>query len=143
MILRFCSGSATPFNACMNRGGVDRDDLDVHVFANVSITAGFVQPQEPVVDEDAGELLAMARWMSAAATEESTAAREARITSSRPTWLLICWTLRHVVGHAPVAAAAADLAHEALQDLRSCRVCVTSDGTGRHRSRATRPPCRR
>ena len=60
MILRFCSGSATPASAAQELvGGVDVDDPHAEIARErVHHLLGLVQAQQPVVDEDAGELIA-------------------------------------------------------------------------------------
>ena len=60
MILRFCSGSATPGERRRNLvGGVDVDHLHAEVARErVHHLLGLVQAQQAVVDEHAGELVA-------------------------------------------------------------------------------------
>ncbi len=74
MILRFCSGSATPFRLVRNRSlGVDADHLDAHVAGEgAHDLVALVEAQQAVVDEDAVSWSPMARCSSAATTEEST-----------------------------------------------------------------------
>ena len=60
MILRFCSGSVTPASAARNRSAAsttlqpDAGRRDVVLLDLL----GLARPQQPVVDEDAGELVA-------------------------------------------------------------------------------------
>ena len=80
----------------------------------------------------------MARWISAAATEESTPPESPRITSSSPT----CSRMRaiasdDVVGHVPVAGAAADVVDEAPEDRRALHR-VRDLGMELHRVEAAR-----
>ena len=78
---------------------------------------GLVLAQQAVVDEHAGQPVADRAWISAAATDEST-------PPDRPRMHLVAADLRadrgdrlvDVVGHVPVAAAAADVVHEARED---------------------------
>ena len=84
----------------------------------------------------------MARWISAAATEESTPPESPRITSSLPT----CSRIRaiasdDVVGHVPVAGAAADVVTKRLR-MRRALQRVRDLGMELHarRSRAPRRP---
>jgi hypothetical protein len=129
MILRLASGSATPASWPRKLlAGVDRDHLDVQpVGEHLHHEAAFVEAQQPVVDEDAGQPVADRLWISAAATLESTPPERPRMTSSSPTWLA---DARHrlvdVVAHHPVGLGAADLEDEALEQLAPLTVCVTS-----------------
>ena len=67
-------------------GRVDVDDLDAHVLGEgLHDLFAFVQAQQAVVDENAGELVADGLVDQAAATEESTPPDRPRMTSSSPT----------------------------------------------------------
>src|SRR2546425_1011671 len=120
-------------------GGVDVDDLHVHVLREgVHHLRRLVQAQEAVVDEDAGELLADGavderrgdRGIDAAGETEDhlVAAHLAFYFLDR---------FRYIVRHAPVAAAVADLAHEAPEDLRAL-ARVRHFGVELHRIEAPR-----
>jgi hypothetical protein len=60
MILRFCSGSATPASLRHELfGRVDMDDLDAKVLAEgFHDLFGFIQPQQAGIDKHAGQLVA-------------------------------------------------------------------------------------
>lgn len=67
------------------------NDVQTEVVAkHVHNLLGFVQTQQTVVHEDAGQVLPMARCSSIAVTEESTPPERPRITLSSPT----CWRIR-------------------------------------------------
>lgn len=98
-------------------GGVDVDDLDAHVLGEgLHDLFAFVQSQQAVVDEDAGELVADGavdergghRGVDAAgqAEDDFVAADLFADAGDR---------FRDVVGHVPVALAAADVLDEARQ----------------------------
>ena len=114
MILRFSSGSATP---CERARGT-RSTASTWItftcmcFAKVSITCvGLVQPQQAVVDEHAGELVADRLVDQRRRDRRIDAARKPEDHLVLPDLLADARDrLGDVVGHVPVAAAAADLA---------------------------------
>ncbi|MCY1215412.1 hypothetical protein D9M72_272550 [compost metagenome] len=98
-------------------GGVDVDDLHAHVLGEgLHDLLAFVQAQEAVVDEDAGELVADGlvdqrggnRRVHAAGQAEDDFVVADLFADARDGF-------GDVVGHVPVAFAAADLVHEAGQ----------------------------
>jgi hypothetical protein len=129
MILRFCSGIGDAFQVTHELAhGIDMDHLDAEVAGEgVHYLHAFVEAQQAVVDEDAGELVADRAMQQRGDHRGIDAAGQAE------DHLLLADLRAHlgdrlldVVGHVPVAAAAADVAHEAGVDLAPLRVCVTS-----------------
>jgi hypothetical protein len=86
MILRFFSGSVTP--ARRSRNSVDASTNTSGSCSRskrLRICAASSEPQHAVVDEDAGQLSPIARWMMSAATVESTPPLSAQTTRPSPT----------------------------------------------------------
>ena len=147
MILRFCSGSLTP----AERGeelvaGVDVDDAGVQAAGeHLHDQPRLVQAQQPVVDEDAGQLVA-----DGAVDERR---RHARIDPAREAENHLLGAdlradagdgLGDVIAHHPVGPGAADVEHEALEHRRAAGWCASlRGGTARRRNGGSRRPCRR
>ncbi len=97
------------------------DHLEVHVLREgVHHLLRLVQAQQPVVDEDAGELLADGAMDQRRRHRRIDAAREAEDDLLVSDLLLdFFYRLGNIIRHVPVGAATADAVHEALQQLRA------------------------
>ena len=97
------------------------DHLDAHVLREgVHDLLRLVQAQQAVVDEHAGELLADRPVDQRRGDRRIDAARQAEDHLVVADLLAdLRDRLGDVIGHVPVAGAAADLVHEALQQLRA------------------------
>ncbi len=124
MVLRLTSGSVTPASAARNSLG----RVDVHQ-RNVVVAAeqrdhlvGFGEPQQPVVDEHAGELLADRLVDQHRRDRRVDAARE---PADHPALADLGADLLDRLllegAHGPVALAAGDLAHEVAQERGAVR----------------------
>ena len=145
MILRFCLR--------IGDAGERREELAARVdvdhaarrgcCANVSITcSASFRRSRPWSTNTQVSRSPIARWISAAATDESTPPDSPSSTSSSPTCARIAATASpHVVVHVPVVAAAADVVREAREDRRAL-LRVRDFGMELHarRSGATRRP---
>ena len=124
MVLRFCSGSLTPDSAPRNCA----DAFDVHQ-RNVVVAAeqfdhglAFVEPQQPVVDEHAGELIAD-RLVDQHRRHRAVDAAGQPADHPAAADLLADALDRLVLegAHRPVAAALRDLADEIADQRRALR----------------------
>ena len=119
MILRLASGSATPASAFRKRSAAfTRITVTPRCSAKTSMTwSPSCRRSRPVSTNTQMSWSPSASWSSAATTEESTPPDRPSSTLSRPTWAR---TLRDLPGDdvagAPGVGAAADVAHEALDD---------------------------
>ena len=122
MILRFSSGSATPGERPHEPlGRVDHVDLDPEMAREGRHhLLGLVEPQQPGVDENARQPVADSAMDERCRNRRIDPAGQAEddfvLPDLRPDALD---GLADVVGHVPVGAGAADLAHEAGQDRRA------------------------
>src|SRR5579859_1722748 len=102
-------------------GGVDVDHLHAHVLGKrIHHLRRFIETQEAVVNKDAGELVAdrTVDERSRDGGVHAAGKTEDHLLASH-LLLDLPHRLADIVGHVPVAAAAADLAHEAVQDLHT------------------------
>ena len=100
--------------------GIHVDDVQVHVLGEgVHYLRGLVQPQQAVVDEHAGELLADGLVDQRCGYGRIDPSAQAQNDLFLPYGLPDPGHgFRNIFGHLPVAAAAADVLHEAVQELR-------------------------
>ncbi len=124
MVLRFTSGSVTPSSSprnCLRRIHMHQRNVVV-VAEQVDDRLGFVQPQQAVIDEHAGELVAD-RFMDQHRGHRGIDA--ARQAADHPALADLRADLldRFLAegAHGPVAAEAGDLAHEIADQLRAVR----------------------
>jgi hypothetical protein len=130
MILRLASGSLTPASAAQELARrIDVDHLARQVAGeHVHHLLASFRRSRPWSTNTQVSWSPMARWISAAATDESTPPDRPRMTSSSADLRADARDrLVDVVAHVPVAGAAADVEHEAGEDVAlPCAVCVTS-----------------
>src|SRR5471032_3171631 len=117
MILRFCSGSATPARWPMNWSSAStRITFTPRFLANMSITIlPSSRRSRPWSTNTQVSWSPMARWISAAATDESTPGQAEDHLIAADLGADLLDRFRNIVGHIPVRLAAADLVHEAAQ----------------------------
>ena len=142
MVLRFCSGSVTPSSAprkCVR--GVDVHQRDVVVAAEqIDDGLAFVQPQQAVIDEHAGELVAD-RLVDQHGGDRGIDAAGQPADHPALADLLADFLDRLVLegAHGPVAAAAARSCARNCAGARRPAACASPrDGTGWRRTCASR-----
>ena len=120
MVLRFCFGIGDAFKLAQELlRGIHVNQRNVVVMAEqVDDGFGLVQPQQPVIDEHARQLVADRLMDQTAATAESTPPESPQITLPRPTWRAdLLDRLLAEGAHGPVAGQPCDLADEIANEL--------------------------
>ena len=143
--LRLASGSVTPGERVEEAvAGVDVDQLDAHVAPEgLDDLLALVLAHQPGVDVDARELWPIARWTSAAATDESTPPDSAQIARASPTWARMRGDLLvddRAIVH--VGSQPARSWRNARSTAMPCACARPRGGTARPRSGARRPRAR-
>ena len=127
MILRFFSGSFSPRSASRKRClGIDADDLHAEVLGeDLHDLVAFVEAQQAVIDEHAGELVADRL------VQQRRDHRGIHAAGKAQQHLALAHLRAHArdgvfddVADAPQRLAAADLAHEALEQLLCPAACA-------------------
>ena len=147
MVLRFASGSVMPASAREEAlAGVDVHQRDVEVAAEQRHDLlGLVEPQQAVVDEDAGELVADRLVDQHGGHRAVDAAGEAADDAALADLGADLGDLARLeVRHGPVARQAGDAAHEVADQLAARAACAPPrGGTARRRACASRRRWRR
>ena len=127
MILRLRSGSLSPFSASRKRSSaLTRITLHAHVLRErLHHLVAFAEAQQAVIDEHAGQLLADRTMQQRADDGRIDAAGQTEQHLVAPDLLAHARDrVRDDVAGLPARLAAADLAHEALEDASGPAACA-------------------